>query len=408
MNKIKDLENSIIGTSPDLEKNILLEMHRISHRQFPWQNPPNSSWITRYYKIFKYPPLDKLLKEITGLNTQEIFTIGLALTGMFIKYFAITYPIEHQALGITKEKYDIFLKYFSRNLEEIRKIIIESQKYNLDYAYLINPLRFFPLIEIIYRGEKSHISPIPTFLFWRFTDGIYYEICDNPKFGNPFGESFQKYIGEVLEQTKTSTQIIYPEKEYHVGKNRKDTVDWLLLDSNCLLFIECKTKKMKSASKTSLTDTSSLEEDLDKMSDFAIQIYKQIYDFNEGHYPITLSSSVEKVFPLILTITEWYAFGDKIIKDFLDKKIIKKLSDLPEKMHEYYKTYPYTICSIDDFEKALQLIAEVGVNHFMSKKTEGECRLWAMNTYIYEFYGEQVKNLKDLFPKDFKAICSIE
>lgn len=40
----------------------------------------------------------------------------------------------------------------------------------------------------------------------------------------------------------------------------------------------------------------------------------------------------------------------------------------------------------------------------MSKKIEGEYRLWTMDSYISKFYKEQLKDSKFLFPEDFNSI----
>ena len=97
------------------------------------------------------------------------------------------YPPDFQFTGISKEKLDHFLSIFSRSFEEIREILSDSQKYDLDYVYSFNQLRTFPLIEKNLDGRKAHIAPIPTFLFWRFTDGIVCELFDEPKFGDIYG-----------------------------------------------------------------------------------------------------------------------------------------------------------------------------------------------------------------------------
>ena len=82
-----------------------------------------------------------------------------------------------------------------------------------------------------------------------------------------------------------------------------------------MLFIECKTKKLKKESKELLSDTSFLNDDLNK---------KQILDFNKWHYPMKFALPIESIFSIILTATEWYAFGNLIIQDLLDKILKKK------------------------------------------------------------------------------------
>jgi len=43
---------------------------------------------------------------------------------------------------------------------------------------------------------------------------------------------------------------VLPEAEYHVGNNRKDTIDWIIQQGEeAALFIECKTMRLTWASK---------------------------------------------------------------------------------------------------------------------------------------------------------------
>ena len=68
--------------------------------------------------------------------------------------------------------------------------------------------------------------PIPTFLHRRFTDGVYYELCNAVGFSDAFGTSFQRYAGEVLTAANPAGRFnIIEEREYRVGKDRKDSID---------------------------------------------------------------------------------------------------------------------------------------------------------------------------------------
>ena len=82
-----------------------------------------------------------------------------------------------------------------------------------------------------------------------------------PGFSQAFGPSFQNYVGEVLAATtRDSTATFLAEEKYQVGKNRKDSVDWIVEDDTATLFIECKTKKVRYEAKVALTDTVALNE----------------------------------------------------------------------------------------------------------------------------------------------------
>ncbi|MEK7658840.1 MAG: hypothetical protein AAB352_03190 [Patescibacteria group bacterium] len=403
VNKLKDLENNIsIHFNSILGKNILLELYRISHRQFPWQRLPNQIWMTRYYKIFGQTDIDAIIQKIIGLTIKEIYILGMALTGVYLTYFALDYPPSLEIIGINKVKFDKFLNYFSTDIDTMKKDIKESQSYNQDYAYSLNPLRIKPLIRMFHNGKDSLICPIPTFLFKRFTKGLYYEIYKDSAFANPFGASFQKYIGEAIEKANTKNKYkIFPEAEYHIGKDRKDTIDWIVADSHCNLFIECKTKKLRAGAKIALINNTALNEDLDLMAGFIEQSYKTIIDYQQNHYP-NLKNNSKPVFPIIVTLEEWFAYGDAIILE-LDKRVAIKLSTLGID-DSIMQQMPYSICSADDFEKIMQIIDSVGIKKVMDNKTIGEKRLWEFRQVVFNDFNQEFINTKSLFPNDFEEI----
>lgn len=404
LNKLKDLENNIsIHYNGIFKKQILIELYRTSHRQFPWQARPNLISLTRYYKIFNHPDIDSIIQKHTGLTTKELYTIGLAFTGVYIEFFALHYPPELQILGITQEKVDKFLKHFSTDMESIKKLIHDSQSYDYDYAYTLSPLKITPLIRTIHNGRYSIIAPVPTFLFKRFTDGIYYEICKDPDFANPFGNSFQSYIGEVIDKSDKDKRFkFFKETEYFVGKDRKDTADWIVLDNTANLFIECKTKRLKAIAKITLEDNSALEEELNLMADFIVQVYATIIDYRSDHYK-EIKNNNKPCFPVIVTLEEWYAFGDKIISKMLDKKVKSKLEERKFDTTIMEKE-PYTICSAGDFNIFAQIINLVDIQKFMSEKTVGEYRLWALASFMFNKYPREHNLAVDLFPEDYKEI----
>lgn len=404
LNKLKDLENGI-GERYDelLEKNILLEMYRIAHRQFPWQHRHPGALLTRYFKIFGRPDLSAMLEERIGLNAKTLYLIGLALMGVFLERFGLTLPPRVEITGITKPHVDRFIDHFSSDLATIRKEIANAQSYDQDYAYAFNPLKVRPLIRTDVNGTPMLIAPIPAYLLQRFTEGVYYEILNAPGFAAAFGTAFQDYVGEALvaaNMRKTFTML--PEATYQVGKYQKHTVDWIVSDASADLFVECKTKRIRYAAKIALASTDVLDEDLDKMAGFVVQIYKTLADARNGLYTHWTPSD-RPVYPIVLTLEEWYVFGHWIIPA-IDKRIRTKLAEagLDTAMLE---THPYTICNIASFERAMQVMSQTGIRAVMEAKTTGERRLWELHSLLVGSFGEALKNTqRNLFPEDLQKI----
>ncbi|MGO8865178.1 MAG: hypothetical protein ACLQME_01630 [Alphaproteobacteria bacterium] len=404
INRLKKLDHDIADLYSELhEKNILLELHRVAHRQFPWQSLPKSSTLTRYFRIFSHPVLDRILQERVGVTTRQLYTLGLALTGHYANEFTMDYPAPVTIPGLDGEHAQRFLSRFARDISILRSEISASQAYDENYLYAFNPLKTRPLILAHWRGRQVLIAPIPTYLFQRFTEGVYYEICGDHEFAAAFGESFQTYVGDVLRAVKGDSHLfVAPEAEYLVRKDRKDSVDWIIADHEAALFVECKTKRLQYASKIALSDVESLNEDLAKMAAFIVQAYRTQADCMRGHYPHWKPGSLQ-IFPVIVTLQDWYIFGPKLVPE-LDRRVaegLKKGNVDPSIM----RTSPYTICAVSGFERAVQVMKEVGIQRFMGKKTAGEERLWALEPFITGNFRDESRLTKvELFPDDYAKI----
>lgn len=402
VNKLKDLENNISKLYP--KKNILLELYRVAHREFPWQSRPDTIWLTRYLKIFRHKELDKIIKRVIGVNLKELYTLGLALTGVYLKNFVLFYPPNIQLEGINREKLDKFLNHFLCNLESLKERLINAREFNENYVYTFNPLRFYPLVKMRIKGKEGLISPFPTLLFRRFTEGVYYEICNENDFGKPFGESFQNYVGEVIEKAVSGHNFtIYPEREYCIGKKRKDTIDWIVDEQGAALFIETKTKKLRLRAKIEITTTKTLMEELDKMADFITQTYKTIGDYRNRYYPHYKFDPKKKIFPIVLTLANWYIFGNQI-ENALNTKITERF-DKFNLDKSWLEAMPYSICSIEEFEKLIQIIASAGIDNFMSKKLfDPEKRSWPIRSFMFNDFPKELARTTDLFPEAYREI----
>jgi hypothetical protein len=86
INKLKDLENIISGHYYN-SSNVVFEMFRIAHRQFPWQGVPSPQSIMRNYKIFTDPEVDKIIKLVR--KNKLLFFTSLVYIEFTLFVFAI-------------------------------------------------------------------------------------------------------------------------------------------------------------------------------------------------------------------------------------------------------------------------------------------------------------------------------
>lgn len=385
VNKLKGLENEIAKTFSTKE-NVLLELFRISHRQFRWQRQPTMDAPARYWKIFSYQNLHKVVEKSIGLTIEEIIKIGMSLLGVYQDKIALFYPLRSQLPGITQDKIDTFLKHFCIDYDELKKGLAAEQQYNEKFVYAYSSMVAYPLINKDWEGKDAIICPIPRYLFERITDGIYYEICRTSGFDHPFGDAFQTYIGDVLK-ILYSRGNIYPEAIY--GKNNR-TVDWIIEDDTATLFIECKTKRLTTGAKAALFDISELESELGKIAEAIAQVYKTMEDFKNGLYPQVKYRPDKPIYPMIVTLEDWFIYGDLIVNK-LNEYVVDRLrrEGLSETLID---TNPYCVISAEAFEAFAFIANNHGIRDVLDEKTrDSDKKYWEIENYLRNKYPEDIK-----------------
>jgi len=401
INKIKEIEDKLSHVD---KNNVLKEFFRLAHRQFPWQSNINLMYFYRYYRIFNEPDIDKILYEKVGVHYENLFLMGASLLGYFKEKCIIREPFSTNMKGITNDEIKKLFNIISIDLNDFKKIIQKEHSIDEKFAYNTYMLKLYPIIKSKLKGDDFYFCPLTTLLYWRFTSGIYYEICREKDFDKPFGYAFQKYVGEVLNKANKK-MTIYPEEEYGPKKNKKKTVDWIFDEKDAALFIECKTKRLIVPAKIELNDTELLDKELEKISDAIVQVYKTIKDYIDKQYPSFSHDKKRKIYPIILTLEEWYSFAGPICQE-INKKVIEKLKQngLPL---EWLEEMPYSLCGIHEFEEIVQIMQVVGIKKFMeSKFSTPEYASWDFDPFVNNFYKKERKNAVFLFQKEFNDILS--
>jgi hypothetical protein len=404
-NALRDLEGEIYARLVGGKK-IHLELMRISHRQFIWQQQSlNWRWIIRYYKLFNTPPIDALSQKTTGLTIDHIHLIGMSYLGMFLKSPFAMRQIKVEIPGLTEGHIDRFLRFTSLDLADLRKRLRAEHALDEGFVYRYSSLREFPLIRISQGASAEIACPIPTLLFWRVTTGLYYALKDEKGFPTALGQSFQDYVGEVLRHRITNKAMrVLGEAEYQVGRHRKDTVDWILQQGDeVALFVECKTKRLTWASKAGLADLTALEQDIRKLAGAVIQVYRTIIDYRANRYTQLPFSAGRRIYPVIVTLEDWYFFGHELpVRLETAVKEVMIRADLPI---DWLEEMPYSVMSVDEFETATGVINTIGIHPFISGKVlDPQRRHWSYGPYGNDRYPNEVRNLPPLFEGEYEAM----
>lgn len=396
INKIKEFENNIwpvFGNKDNIQK----EMRRLAHKQFPWQKKITTALFLRYYKIYNNPRLKSVVEKNLNLTTQQWYIMGTALMGGILSTPKINVDPTISITGLTKKEFDIFLSNTSLELTEMRELI--KTKINLDeeFLYALNPLEYYPLVKI---GDYYY-CPIIHFLVWRTTSGLYFNLIKEKDFGHNFGLSFQDYLEEVARKVLSSKTDVLGEEKYKDGKVEKDSIDIILSQEKGVLFVEAKAKRMQTKSKSQFIADSAIEDDLEILADAVVQIYQTIEDYKRNLYPHFEYKAEKNIYPLIVTLEEWYLLGEDL--ENLKQKAKKKLKEkgLEE---EIIEEFPFTLCSAEKFECLVQILNNHTVEDILKEWFPLQKAGHDFGNHIVKTYKNECKYIDEYFPDDFEKI----
>lgn len=110
LNQVKTLDGAalspVLGKAPD----IMMELHRIAHRQFPWQGNEGFEPIIRTFKIYGEPHVDAIVLRELGMTTRQFLLLGMTLGGQFLTRPENSIELNYQALGIPFSAQVAFLR----------------------------------------------------------------------------------------------------------------------------------------------------------------------------------------------------------------------------------------------------------------------------------------------------------
>jgi hypothetical protein len=349
-------------------------------------------------KIYGAGAVEALVFKEMGMTTQQFVRLGAAIAGNFTSKFGMSTATDYAVLGISREASAHFFRCISNDISTLRDQIAATQSYDEDWLYAWNPLERYPLIAFDAKTPDQVICPIPIYVLARTTTGLFFDIVKSKGFDNPYGNSFQKYIGDVLSVTCKPPQFkLRAEKEYRPTKaRRKHGVDWILSDATGHLVVECKAKRLSLEAKTLGDDLESLEKDLKIMAHAITQNYRNIQDILSGL--TNWNPDGLPLYPLIVTLEDWYLFNPRV-RAMLDSHIRNQLRDA--KVDEtVLDKMPYTIASARELEAAAQIIAKVGVCTLMKQKTTSDRRQAALFPFLQTQFPTELEAANGLLFAD--------
>lgn len=389
INWIKRIENDAWVSHSGPDDDVLYELVRIAHRQFPWQHGINKAHYARYHRLYNHPGLAEIIRSNYGMEPTELFQISLGLAGHFLKNFSFKLPVTNQLNSVSSEICSAFISKFSIHFEDLKRQYISLASYDVNWAYTFNPLRKTPLLYL--PNEDAVICPIPQFLIRRVTNELYFDLVANQDaFSLHFGPAVQTMIGDVAAVSNVSKSFtILPEARYGSKKAVKDSADWIISDQTAHLFIECKGARVKFQGISDLSSRKFIESEFARIKGFALQLYKTLNSALNGEYPHWQPDD-RPIYLMVVTLEDWQTFGlhvQRLVFDPLKNELAASgiNPDIVDK-------HPLSFSGIEDFELAINAADAFGIDAVFKRKNEGEYPQWSIGTFVNQNFSSELNN----------------
>jgi hypothetical protein len=400
VNQLRKLDEAATSSVEDPQRDVMMELHRIGHRQFPWQGNKSLPSFVRTLKIYGDPAVDAIVSRELGMTTRQFLLLGMTLGGQFFRSPENSVMVNYEILGITLPAQMAFFNRIITTAPKLKATLAARPFESQDWLYGWNPLERQPLLVVNPWRLDLALCPIPRYLLRRMSSGLYYDLVGKEGFDNPFGRSFEKYVGDVIAATCQGEQfVVRGEETYKVGLNKKHGVDWVISDHTAHMFIETKTKRMSLGARTRL-DMEVIQEDLSIVAKSLVQLYKNIRDAMEGL--TSWKKDDLPVYPVLITLEDLYIFSPKV-DEMLRSEVRCQLA-ASGLSTDTLTDMTYTIMSVGEFETISQVIAQVGIAHFMAAKTAPNSQAWSVFPYETVGFKGELKHAGLLFQDEMRQL----
>lgn len=267
-----------------------------------------------------------------GSTLSFFCSLKVNLDSKILQYIVLKYAKTTSLLMLSREKFKQEIDKFSNNID--------------NYLYCVRPSYVYPFIE--YNGIAS--LPLPHCVTRAITDSLLYRLTDsNEKLRTLFGKNvLEDYLYEIINKSNLFDKVL-KEKIYKKRHNTLKTSDVMCRKNNDYIFFE--SKSTVPYAKTRCLEEKFINQEINKISDSIIQLYKQIYldfkriyNFFETDKNITFDYN--NCFGIVVLLEESYIRRELIYKDVAKKLNIDNNNEIYHWIINHIK-----VCNLYDIER---------------------------------------------------------
>lgn len=355
---------------------VLTQLNRLAKRQFEWQRRFSTvSRMARYHSIYRTEGSRIYFKEKYDIEFDTFTKTAFSIYAMLLNQAAIRTDIETKSIGVEPSDVLKTIEILSVPLEKANGLVRELRQGYDHIAYAPSIFRVSPLITFQQDGVRYAMTPFVDLLFYRITEGLFYDFVDNPNLRNDFSANLETYISEIIgkraEKYKVCGDIIY-------GRTAEKTPDILVsMNNSVVAAIEIKGRRQSATIRFGENPTKDFADAYEDLSKGVFQLWKYLADSSRGLIPSEFAAS-DKAILGVCTLDNWIesAYGTEAdIYAMAHRKADAHARGVPSK---YRKHVP--IFSLSDMEFVLSrsdVETLIGVIHASSTD---EYRGWLLSS----------------------------
>lgn len=255
--QLRNLENSeyVVMNDP---VNVMTELNRIGHRQFPWQrgylNIPD---FYRSLYLYGQGGCADYFEQRYGLPVSQFVMLGAAMCGQLqTRPFARRYN-NYSELGLSGTQAEAGLSLLTIPLKDAKRarvdLIGKSNAQQWPSAYKPSLLRQRPIIATGADCENLW-APLPQLIMQRVTFGLYYDlVAPGGSLRNEIASRFEQYCINLLKELMP-TLVVQAEHQYRGPSRGSNMLSPDILISHggrMVMVVECKASKLSVAAQYS-------------------------------------------------------------------------------------------------------------------------------------------------------------
>lgn len=277
-----------------------------------------------------------------GINYDSFLELGSTLS----IFCSLKVNLEPQILRYIVFKYAKATNYLILSREIFQKEIDKFSDNIHDYLFCVRPSYVYPFIE--YKGMAN--LPLPHCVTRAITDSLLYRLTDsNSELRTLFGKNvLEDYLFDIINKSTLFDEVL-KEQSYKKKHNTLKTSDVMCRNDNNYIFFE--SKATVPYAKTRCLDEKLINQEIDKISEDVIQLYKQVYfDFknvyNFFEYDVEIAFDRENCFGIVVLLEESY-----IRRELIYTNVAKKLNiDTSGNLYNWI-IHHIKICNLYDIER---------------------------------------------------------